>query len=128
MRIALSAHLGQSQKNRLTTTHVASVANMATTEDEEIVGWLHDVLEDTPITATYLLNEGVSSKNVDSIYALTRHQGESYLDYILRASRNITACFVKSYDLIDNLKDLPNGTMRDKYLLAQWIIERRLRC
>ncbi|SIR60430.1 hypothetical protein [Bosea sp. TND4EK4] len=64
---------------------------------------LHDVIEDSDITADTLLAEGFSNKIVEAIVALSRQEDESYLEFIDRAASNELARPVKIADLRDNL-------------------------
>lgn len=74
-------------------------------EDEQIVGVLHDVLEDCDCMEATLpkLSENFSSKICDAVFALTRCEGEYYSDYIRRVSANRLARRVKLADLMDNM-------------------------
>lgn len=74
-------------------------------EDEQVVGILHDVLEDCDCMEATLpkLSEKFSSKICDAVFALTRCEGESYSDYIRRVSANRLARRVKLADLMDNM-------------------------
>jgi (p)ppGpp synthase/HD superfamily hydrolase len=64
---------------------------------------LHDVLEDTTMTADELLNAGVSRTVVDAVVALTHCPKDSYDEYIERLADNELARKVKLADLADNL-------------------------
>ena len=73
-------------------------------EAEQVVGMLHDVLEDTnPLETLPKLQALFSPGIVNSVIALTRCEGESYNDYISRLCGNGTARRVKAADLIDNM-------------------------
>ena len=74
-------------------------------DDEQLVGLLHDVLEDCDCMEATLpkLSEKFSSKICDAVFALTRCEGESYSDYIRRVSANRLARRVKLVDLMDNM-------------------------
>ena len=74
-------------------------------EDEQVVGMLHDVLEDCDCMEVTLpkLSEKFSPKICDAVFALTRCEGESYSDYIRRVSVNRLARRVKLADLMDNM-------------------------
>lgn len=74
-------------------------------DDEQLVGLLHDVLEDCDCMEATLpkLSEKFSPKICDAVFALTRSEGESYSDYIRRVSANRFARRVKLVDLMDNM-------------------------
>ena len=74
------------------------------------LGWLHDVVEDTSATFEILRAEGLSDFQLEVLDAVTRRDGESYSDFILRVRRSgPAACDVKCADLTDNLAGLPEG-------------------
>jgi (p)ppGpp synthase/HD superfamily hydrolase len=87
----------------------------------KIVAWLQDILEDTSMTKEKLLELGFDKGLVNSIVSITR-QDENYLDYILRCSNDEIAKEVKIADLTNNLSNLKRGSLRDKYLLAHYIL------
>jgi (p)ppGpp synthase/HD superfamily hydrolase len=64
---------------------------------------LHDVLEDTPVTAEDLRGAELSGEVVDAVVALTRRPGQTYEEYIERVAGNALAREVKLADLADNL-------------------------
>lgn len=63
---------------------------------------LHDVVEDSSVTLGDLRAEGFPESVVDAVEALTKRQGESYEEFILRAAANAIARTVKPADLLDN--------------------------
>ena len=94
IEIAAAVHAGQSDKAGAPyISHPLRVAlGFIRTEDEEraIIAVLHDVIEDSDVTAADLRREGFSEPIVDAIEALTRPEGEAYHDFILRAAANET--------------------------------------
>jgi (p)ppGpp synthase/HD superfamily hydrolase len=64
---------------------------------------LHDVLEDTTVTAEELRSAKLSSEVVDAVVALTRRPGQTYEEYIEQVAGNALARQVKLADLADNL-------------------------
>lgn len=72
------------------------------TEEERITALLHDLLEDTALTAEDLLECGFASSVVDSVLLLTRNEEEVYEDYIRRLAENPVSRRVKLSDLKDN--------------------------
>lgn len=123
--IMILAHHGTTDKaGKLYWMHSCQVMNMLTdaTEEEKAVALLHDVLEDTPITAEDLKRMGFPSIVVKAVELLTRQPGVSYLDYIARlaAGRGEAAAIavkVKIADLKDNLNpNRPDFLGRDKLI------------
>ena len=64
---------------------------------------LHDVIEDTPVTAAQLGEEGIPPQVVDAVVALTHRQEDNYEEYIEALAPNALAREVKLADLADNL-------------------------
>lgn len=93
-------------------------------DDDELgaAAMLHDVVEDTRYDASVLISMGVSAAVVDLVLVLTRRTGENYLDYILRIKDNPRATAIKLQDLMDNMWSLAEGSMLDKYRMAQYIL------
>lgn len=99
-------------------------------EKEQCVAVLHDVLEDTNLTAEYLLNEGFGEDIVTALKLLTRTPEDDYMEYIHRLKNNPIARAVKLADLRDNMDmtRIPNPTEKDfirleKYKKAKAILE-----
>lgn len=102
--IAIKAHKGQKDKaGKPYILHPIRVADMCHTNDERIVALLHDVIEDTEITPEYLLSEGFPTKIVEAILSVTRQDGESYTEFIVRCGTNPIGRIVKIHDLEDNM-------------------------
>lgn len=121
--IAWNVHNGQKRwDGEEYINHPQRVAELVDTDELKIIAWLHDVLEDTNITVDYL-DKHFSSDITNSIIALTRRKTENYKEFILRCSKNINARLVKIADLKDNLSNLKEGSMKDKYRLALYILE-----
>jgi GTP pyrophosphokinase len=88
-----------------------------------IVSILHDTIEDTDLTIETLKTDySPNDYIIDALIAITRNDGEPYLKYILRCKRNKIATEVKIEDLLHNLSDLEKGNMRDKYIMALYIL------
>jgi (p)ppGpp synthase/HD superfamily hydrolase len=101
--IAQKAHAGQADKAGVPyIEHPKFVAGLLETEDEKIVAYLHDVLEDTEITVEYL-GSLFESRIVDAVLALTKEMNESYDDYLSRVKKNPLARAVKLKDLYHNM-------------------------
>jgi guanosine-3',5'-bis(diphosphate) 3'-pyrophosphohydrolase len=108
--IALSAHKGQVDLSGAAyILHVLRVIEGVRGLSLKIVAALHDVLEDSEITADDLLDHGFPGNIVTAVCVLTRRETESYEDYIERVSEDPLAKHVKLADLRDNMRieDMP---------------------
>lgn len=71
-------------------------------ENEKIVGFLHDVVEDTPLTLEDLRTFGFSSDVITAVDAITKREGEALETYLARVKANPLALAVKLNDIEDN--------------------------
>jgi len=113
--IAVAAHSGQFDKAGVPyIEHPKYVAEQMDSEDEKAVAFLHDVLEDTEVTAEDLLRL-FPLHIVDAVIAITRQGNESYDKFIERVKQNPLACSVKLMDLRHNLEinRIPVPTEKD---------------
>lgn len=102
--ICVSKHVGQRDKAGCAYfQHPMRVAMRCKTDDEKIVALLHDTIEDTDVTPEYLVKEGFPDWIVDAILSVTKQEGESYDDFIIRAKQNSIGRMVKIHDIEDNL-------------------------
>ncbi len=124
-QIAREAHKGQKRKNKTTPyiVHPEAVASACSDIKCKIVAWLHDVLEDTPLLLEDLLKKGIPDELAFSVVSLSKVKGVDYKEYILGVKNDEIARLVKIQDLKHNLSDLKPGNMRDKYLLALYVLE-----
>lgn len=83
--------------------HVQNVANMGKNENEKIVGYLHDVLEDTNYTLDDIKTLGINEECIKAILCLTRNKEISYDEYIVKIKRCELARKVKINDLKNNM-------------------------
>ena len=105
IEIARQAHVGQVDKGGADYIgHPLRVMEMGRTEEEKIVGVLHDVIEDSDWTIEMLEEEGYTPDIIDALKCLTKtSEYENYDDFIARVMTNPLAVKVKLYDLEDNL-------------------------
>ena len=88
-----------------------------------IVAILHDTIEDTSLTFDELNKLYAPSIDVmDALKAITKTEGQTYLDFILQVRKNRIATYVKVEDIRHNLSDLEDGNLREKYLMALWML------
>jgi len=103
LSIAKKAHAGQVDKAGIDyIQHPLYVASQVKTEQEKAVALLHDVLEDSDITAADLLAYGLPNEVVTAIQILTKKKGQSYQDYLEKVKSNDLARVVKLADLKHN--------------------------
>lgn len=105
IEIATKAHEGQVDKaGQPYIGHPLRVMAMGTTEEEKIVGVLHDVVEDSDWTFERLTAEGFSAEVVDALRCVTKlSESEPYDKFIQRVKANPLAVKVKINDLTDNM-------------------------
>ena len=113
--LATKAHEGQTDKAGLPyITHPERVASRLTTPEAQVVGWLHDTVEDTPITLRDI-GAAFGPETAAAVDAISRRNGEPWSDYLERVAANPMARQVKISDLIDNsnLSRIPHVTLKD---------------
>lgn len=117
--IARIAHHGQTYGDDCDffSKHIGEVVgnllrNPKATYGTVAVAFLHDVLEDTHVTAGELVTLGINEDLVEAVIALTRNKGESYFSYIDRVKLNPIATMVKIADLHANLSNTDGESSR----------------
>ncbi len=105
IEIAKQAHAGQVDKGGNDyISHPLRVMEMGRTEDEKIVGVLHDVVEDSDWTFEMLEEEGFAPEIIEALRCLTKlSKDEDYEHFMTRVKSNKLAIKVKLCDLVDNL-------------------------
>ena len=78
--------------------------NAVEDEPSKIVAVLHDVIEDTPVTAEELRREGFDEAVLAAVECLTHRKSEPYADYVVGCKGNVIARRVKLADLEDNAR------------------------
>ena len=130
IRIAAAAHEGQPVKgDEPYILHPLRVMMNAQTEEEKIVGVLHDVVEDCDDwTLELLLKEGFSQEIVDAIESVTKRKGEDYMEFIKRCGSNPIGRRVKFLDIQDNLNVDRLNELKEQDIarLKKYIRARRL--
>jgi len=111
-------------------THPFAVADMMTTDEEKIVAYLHDVVEDTEaillndfsMTEFYILFKNnkysISSEIHYALSCLTKYSENTYGEYIMDIKENKLATKVKIADITSNLFDNPSEKAKAKYFKA----------
>lgn len=131
MRIAYDAHAGQFDKCGVPYVfHPMHLAEQMTSEKACCVALLHDVMEDTDITADQLREMGMPIDVVFALQLLTHAPEVDYMDYVRGIKHNAIAREVKLADLAHNsdLSRLERVSAEDlernrKYAQARAILE-----
>ena len=115
-RIARLAHIDRTRKLHHV-ERVVALVEAAHHEQVTAVAWLHDVIEDSELTADDLLERGISAPVVEAVRVLTRDERDDYTTYVerVRASRNALAITVKIADLRDHLRPSCPPEKRPRY-------------
>lgn len=121
---------------------VSEIHNTFSLADIELISaasYLHDLAEDVE---KYKNNEALIAKEVfdlaaismddpyrkyekslaDDLSRLNKHRHSNYLDFIMSCKMNPRTTVVKGADIEHNLSNLKNGSMKDKYILASYIL------
>ena len=127
LEIALKAHKGQVDKNGVAyITHPLAVAAQLDSLELKTVDVLHDTIEDTDVTAEYLIERGIPKHLVEVVQLLTKPEDEEYESYLKRVRENPMAKAVKLADLTHNTSPERasglNEKRRAKYELAKRVL------
>ena len=117
LSIATKAHRGQFDKAGIDyIEHPIFVASQVDSEEERAVALLHDVIEDSSVTAEELLNAGLPETVVTAVQILSKKKGQDYQTYLKTVKSNPLARAVKLADLKHNSDLLRLETITDKDL------------
>ncbi len=114
--IAERAHAGQVDKaGKPYIGHPAHVAVSVEGDKAKAVAWLHDVVEDTPMTFDDLRAAGIDDEVLAALELLTHDKTVPYMEYVAAIRENDLARTVKLADLAHNsdLSRLPEVTDAD---------------
>ena len=106
MQIAYDAHYGQVDRGKTPYIfHPMHVAESMKDEDSTVVAILHDILEDTPVSAELLRRKGIPERLIEAIEIMSHREDEPYMVYLYRIinSKNELAIRVKYADVLHNL-------------------------
>ena len=123
LSIARQAHEGQLDKaGGDYIEHPIYVASQVDTEEEKAVALLHDVIEDSSVTAEELLNAGLPETVVTAIQILSKKKGQDYQTYLENVKSNPLARVIKLADLKHNsdLSRLSSVTDKDLERLEKY--------
>ncbi len=83
--------------------HIKRVAASVETDEEKIVAFLHDILEDCEGWTICRISNIFNWKIAEAVDLLTRKENDSYEKFIVKVTSNYTAMKVKLADLEDNM-------------------------
>lgn len=119
LQLALRAYAGKSDKaGREYILHPLRIMAKMKTDLEMSAALLHDVLEDSDITAEQLLAEGIPAEVVEAVQFLSRNEHEDYQVFVARTKKNRLAAKIKIADIEDNIDVLRLPSL-DEYDLAR---------
>lgn len=116
--LAHRAHEGQFRRDGVTpyVVHPQAVASRVAGDPiAESVAWLHDVLEDTPLTEADLRQAGIPDEVIAGVLLLTKTEGMDYESYLAGVKASPLARKVKVADMLTNLGDCPTERQILKY-------------
>ena len=132
IRIAREAHDGQTDKSgNPYIYHPLRVMARVKGAHAQMAAVLHDVIEDTDITADDLKAAGCPESVIGSVVALSKVPGEDQVCYLRRVAADPVAVVVKRADIADNtdpvrmaaLDEETQNRLREKYADAIRILD-----
>ena len=122
VEIAVRAHAGHKDRyGEPELLHVLQVA-VSVPAEARVIAALHDVLEDSDLTADDLRREGLSEVELEAVLILTDKEGESYEEHVERTATaegeaGRLARVVKLADLRNNMSRVTPefDGLREKY-------------
>ena len=108
--------------------HLTPIAEAAAVfgPDAEAAGWLHDVIEDTDVTAEQLAEWGVSAEVIAAVESVTRRSDETYAQLIDRSCAHPLGRLVKLADNAWNITSNPVLARTDPQRAATMLAEKYL--
>lgn len=96
--------------------HCLHVMNNVDQNDDELmqIAVLHDIIEDTPVTAHDLTDMGFSDRVVAGVESVTHYDNEPHVEYVSKIAANRDAVQVKLADLRHNSDITRMKGLRDK--------------
>ena len=103
LALCFAAHKDQVDKSGLPYVfHPFHLAEQMESEDEVCVALLHDVMEDSGLTADDLRAKGMNETVMDALLLMTHDPAVPYMDYVKQLAPNPIARKVKLADLRHN--------------------------
>lgn len=111
--------------------HIRRVVDAVDSPQAKLAAALHDIVEDTHMTAERLVALDCPPEVVRAVEALTRREGEDYETFVARAAKDPIARVVKRADVADNgdksrlalLPPIQADRLRAKYARAAEILD-----
>ena len=127
IQIATDGHVGQERFDGSPYINhplrvMRTLQNQGHSERAQIVGVLHDSVEDTDVTFEMLREEGFEDDVILPLELLTKQDGDDYEMYVQRLSVNACSRAVKKADLFDNLDltGLPNPSKKRIMIIEKY--------
>lgn len=123
MEICYQVHAGQHDKAGTPYVfHPYHLAEQMETEQTVCAALLHDVLEESDMTAADLTAAGFPAEIVEAVVLLTHEKQTPYLEYVAALLENPIARAVKEADVQHNadLSRLPVVTTRDRMRMEKY--------
>jgi (p)ppGpp synthase/HD superfamily hydrolase len=103
--LAATAHQGQTDKAGAPYIfHLLRVMQAQESRSAQIVGVLHDLVEDTSYTLDDLRDRGYSAEVLAALQSVTKREGEDDAAFAMRAEQDPIGRTVKRADLEDNMR------------------------
>ena len=116
LQLALDEHRRQKDKSgEPYILHPIYLASHFEDEETRCAAILHDVIEDGKVTVDYLKLYNFNQKVIDMVVALTRKEGQTYMDYIKNIKHHAykEVREIKMKDLEHNMNILRIAKVRD---------------
>lgn len=130
LELARMGHEGQKRRNNGEDyiNHPIRVASKFQDDFRKTLAIAHDLFEDAPDFYETQVKPYFPQDVIDGLILLSREEDETYFDFIMRIIRsgNMAAMRVKYEDLTDNMSDLEEGSLKDKYRFARHLIKHML--
>ena len=121
--LAVKYHEGQQDKQgKAYILHPLRVMMQLSDSASQMIGVLHDILEDTECDEVILKEEGIPAEVIEGVKFLTRNDEENYFAYIERIGQNGRYAYIKKIDLEDNLREGCPKSLQERYEKALKIL------
>lgn len=116
-QIAYQVHRGQKRRGGQDYIEHPKRVSQRVGKDKkaQAVAWLHDVMEDGPVSVFHLADKGLPNDVILAVECLTRDAFRTYEEYLEGVRSNPLARKVKINDICDNLGDNPTMKQIRKY-------------
>ena len=124
--VILASQVHQGQRDKLGKPyilHPIAVASLVDDFELKTIAMLHDTIEDTWVTAEYLLNYGFTKEIVEAVEGVTNPKDGDYEAYLRKVKSNPKSRLVKLADLAHNTNPEReaglNDARRERYAFAK---------